>query len=259
MEFNFLELVERPHDYKKGDSCEYLEPNVKENTMFMKNGEVIGFYLKKLPPEVCKIADFCNKELLSDRVPKTEMSRSDVIQRKYIDGGGVKQFSTILGSVPPCAFKRRPYPSASSVHGVASASYFIKAMMLLSAKCEEIIKEIAPSIYEKQVALIEENVKKEFRFGKLFTSSISNFNIAANFHTDNANIKGCVNVIVTKRKDSMGGSTFVPDYGAVMGSEDNSLLVYPAWQNMHAVTPIIQKREGGYRNSLVFYPLKGFK
>jgi hypothetical protein len=28
---------------------------------------------------------------------------------------------------------------------------------------------------------------------------------------------------------------------------------------MHGVTPIIPTFEGGYRNSLVFYPLKAFK
>lgn len=41
-------------------------------------------------------------------------------------------------------------------------------------------------------------------------------------------------------------------------SADNSMLVYPAWRNVHGVTPIVPTREGGYRNSLVFYSLKAF-
>ena len=44
-----------------------------------------------------------------------------------------------------------------------------------------------------------------------------------------------------------------------MDSSDNSMLVYPAWRNVHGVTPIVATKEGGYRNSLVFYPLKAFK
>jgi hypothetical protein len=44
-----------------------------------------------------------------------------------------------------------------------------------------------------------------------------------------------------------------------MDSSDNSMLVYPAWRNVHGVTPIVPTHEGGYRNSLVFYPLKAFK
>jgi len=36
------------------------------------------------------------------------------------------------------------------------------------------------------------------------------------------------------------------------------MLVYPAWRNVHGVTPITATHDGGYRNSLVFYPLKAF-
>lgn len=35
-----------------------------------------------------------------------------------------------------------------------------------------------------------------------------------------------------------------------------AILVYPAWMSLHGVTPIKLHKEGGYRNSLVFYPLK---
>jgi len=51
----------------------------------------------------------------------------------------------------------------------------------------------------------------------------------------------------------------VPDYGATFEQADNSMLVYPAWRNVHGVTPIIPTSDDGYRNSLIFYPLKAFK
>ena len=66
-------------------------------------------------------------------------------------------------------------------------------------------------------------------------------------------------MIITKKQNAKGGNTTVPDYGATMDSRDNSMLVYPAWKNIHGVTPIIPTFENGYRNSLVFYPLKAFK
>ena len=83
--------------------------------------------------------------------------------------------------------------------------------------------------------------------------------IPAPFHIDNANLKNCVNVIITKRLNSKGGNLHVPDYNATFDSCNNSMLVYPAWKNIHGVTPIIPTHEGGYRNSLIFYPLKAFK
>jgi hypothetical protein len=117
---------------------------------------------------------------------------------------------------------------------------------------------LTPNIYEKQLQIIEEKVPSKWRFGRLFTSSISNFNIAAPYHRDAANLQGCVNVIIAKRSHAKGGNTTIPDYSATVDSADNSLLVYPAWRNVHGVTPIVPLREGGYRNSLVFYPLKAF-
>ena len=105
----------------------------------------------------------------------------------------------------------------------------------------------------------ENNIPKKWRFCDLFTSSISNFNIPAPFHRDAGNLEGCVNVIIAKKKNATGGNTTVPDYAATMDSSDNSMLVYPAWRNVHGVTPIFPTHEGGYRNSLVFYPLKAFK
>lgn len=199
--------------------------------------------------------DIANAELLTDRVPKSEMRRSSGLRDKEAE---VRQYSTIIGSCPPKPHMKRPYPAISSVHQVKSASTFVKAMLLACKEAEDKINELTPSIFEKQLQIITEKVPPQFRFGRLFTSSISNFNISAPFHRDAGNLEGCVNVIIAKKAHARGGNTTVPDYGATMDSSDNSMLVYPAWRNVHGVTPIIPLREDGYRNSLVFYPLKAF-
>ena len=126
-----------------------------------------------------------------------------------------------------------------------------------STESEQLIKEILPEQYQQQVKLFD-NVPDQWRFGNLFTSSISNYNISAPFHRDAGNIVGAVNVIICKKLNSRGGDLHIPDYNATIGQQDNSILVYPAWKNMHGVTPIIPTHEGGYRNSLIFYPLKAF-
>jgi len=200
--------------------------------------------------------EIANKELRSKNVPKSEMKRSSGLRSKENE---VLQYSTIIGSVPPKPHMRRVYPTISSVHNVPSAKTFIKAMLLACRESENLIKKLTPEIYDKQIKLIEENVPKKWRFGKMFTSSISNYNISAPFHKDSGNIKGCVNVIIAKKENATGGNTTVPDYGATMDSCDNSMLVYPAWRNVHGVTPIKPFKKEGYRNSLVFYPLKAFK
>lgn len=260
-----VDLIPIEHNRKIGESCEYIEPNVTEDCIFYVDGEPIGFYLTKMPEKMCKLADLANAEFRSDRVPKTVMSRATVATKEAYDlmktdktgKQRVDQYSTILGGIPPKAQFKRPYPNLSSVHGVKTAQTFIKAMLMLAKESEQLIKEILPNQYEQQVKLFDQ-VPEKWRFANLFTSSISNFNISAPFHRDTGNIVGAVNVIICKKFNSKGGDLHVPDYNATIGQQDNSILVYPAWRNVHGVTPIIPTFEGGYRNSLIFYPLKAF-
>lgn len=257
-----IELKKIEHNVKIGDLCEYIEPNVIEDCIFYEDGVPVGFYLSKMPEKMCKLANLADKELRSKNVPKMMMTRlrPDGVDEKGVNKykNKVAQYSTILGSIPPKPHMRRPYPTRSSVHSKKTAQTFIKAMLLLAIESEKLIKDILPDQYKKQVELFKD-VPKEWRFANIFTSSISNYNIPAPFHRDTGNIKGAVNVIITKRLNSTGGNLNVPDYGATIDQCDNSILVYPAWRNVHGVTPIIPTHEGGYRNSLVFYPLKAFK
>jgi hypothetical protein len=254
-----VDLIKIEHNVKIGDVCGHINPNVTEDTLFYDNNELIGFYIKdisKYSIKASKLADLADNELRSKNVPKSTMKRSSGFTNPENE---VLQYSTILGSVPPKPHMRRPYATISSVHNVKSAQVFIKAMLMLCKESEQIINQIAPNIYKRQKEIIANNIPEKYRFSDLFTSSISNYNIPAAFHKDNGNLQGCVNVIIAKKQNATGGNTTVPDYGATVDSCNNSMLVYPAWRNVHGVTPIVPTHEGGYRNSLVFYPLKAFK
>lgn len=251
-----IDLIKQPHDVQIGQECPYIEPNITEDSIFYEDGVAVGFYIKQMPEKMCKLANLANAELRTKSVPKSEMKRSSGLTSQD-KSKEVLQYSTIIGSIPPKPHMKRPYASISSVHQVKTAQNFIKAMLMLAKESEQLIKQIMPEQYEKQLELFKA-VPDQWKFANLFTSSISNYNIPAPFHRDAGNIVGAVNVIITKRLNSKGGNLHVPDYGATMDSADNSILVYPAWKNVHGVTPIIPTHEGGYRNSLVFYPLKAF-
>lgn len=257
-----IDLKQVQHNVKIGDLCEYKDANVIDDCIFYADGQPIGFYISKLPEKAAKLADLANHELRSKNVPKTVMTRQ-IPDGKNPDGtykyrNEVEQYSTIIGSVPPKPHMKRAYPNISSVHSVKTAQTFIKAMLMLVKESEQIVADILPEQYAKQIELFKD-VPDKWKFGKLFTSSISNFNISAPFHRDTGNIQNTINVIICKRLNSKGGDLHVPDYDATIGQQDNSILVYPAWRNVHGVTPIIPTHPGGYRNSLVFYPLKAFK
>ena len=244
-----IELQQVEHNVKANDTCPYYEANVTEDCIFMSEGKPIGFYIKdvdKYNKQLTKLLIVANTEFRSNRVPKSVMQRTS----------GVKQYSTILGGIIP-RYSRRD-ATTSSVHRSETAKTFIKAMLGCVKIGEQLIKEITPEIYEKQQEIFKD-VDDNYKLGTMYTSSISNFNIPANFHTDTGNLRDTVNIIYTKRLNSTGGSLHVPDYNATIEQADNSMLVYPAWRNMHGVTPINQLASNGYRNSLVFYPLKYFK
>tara|TARA_R100000781_G_scaffold103949_1_gene67637 strand:+ start:839 stop:1594 length:756 start_codon:yes stop_codon:yes gene_type:complete len=246
-----IKLKKVEHNVKVNDKCPYYEPNVKEDCLLEDDGQIIGFYIKDVAEyseKLSKLLAVANNEFRSDNVPKSTMTRAN----------GVEQYSTIIGSIAPKAVMQRPYPNISSVHRDKKAQIFIKAMLGCCLEAENVLKELTPHLHESQVKLFED-VKTQWRFGNLFTSSISNYNISAPFHRDTGNIEGTVNIILTKRNNAKGGCLNVPDYNATFEQADNSMLVYPAWRNIHGVTPIKQIIENGYRNSLIFYPLKAFK
>ena len=251
-----IDLKKVDHKVKVGQKCEYIEPNITEDCILYEDDNPIGFFIKQIDGKLLQYIEIANKEFRSKNVPKSTMKRSSGFKSGENE---VLQYSTIIGSIPPKPHMRRPYPTISSVHQVKTAKTFIKAMILACKEAEKVVKKIMPIQYELQKKCIEESVPKEFIFGNLFTSSISNFNIPAPFHIDDANLKNCVNIIITKRLNSKGGNLHVPDYNATFDSCNNSMLVYPAWKNIHGVTPIIPTHDGGYRNSLIFYPLKAFK
>lgn len=262
-----LQLNKVDHERKIGSRCEYIEPNVKESCYLYDGDELIGVYItdvRRAYPKLAQVMAIANNEFLSDRVPKTLLERADVM-RKVKEGMtrseakkvGTIQYSTIIGSIPPKPLMRRAYPNRSSVHAVDSAQTFIKAMLIAAKEVKGLMGELMPEALKSQLEAVSE-VDDKWRFGDLFTSSISNFNIAAPFHRDTANIKQTLNAIYTHRHNSNGGCLYVPDYDACFEMPDGSLLLYPAWRNVHAVTPIEPTHDGGYRNSLVFYALSGF-
>lgn len=262
------DLVKVEHGRKAGEKCEYIKPNVTESCLLKDGGELIGAYIKDasaLSPKLANLMDIANNEFLSDRVPKSLLKRSDIMQIakqhniSYAEAmkKGTAQYSTIIGSVPKKPHMRRTYHNRSGVHAVKTAQTFVKAMLMAANELEDAMCRILPEAVKTHCEAVS-GVDEKWRFGNLFTSSISNFNISAPFHRDRANIKGTLNAIYTKRHNSEGGCLYVPDYDACFAQPAGSLLIYPAWRNLHGVTPIIQTHDGGYRNSLVFYALSGF-
>jgi hypothetical protein len=233
-----------------------MEPNVYEDSLFLLDNKPIGFYIKRIPEDMKKYMKIAKHEFRSKRVPKARMNRGTKKMALAKGEEWVEQLSTVLGAIPPKPHFRRPYISMSSTHAVESAQNFIKAMYLTAVSSEDLIRAIIPEQYKIQKEAIEANIDKRYRFTNLFTSSISNYNISAPYHTDKANLVNTGNIIINERVDANGGNLHIPDYGCVIDACNDSLTYYPAYKSMHGVTPIHTTSNVGRRNSFVFYAVK---
>lgn len=239
-----------------GDACPTITPNVTESCILADpDGSIVGVFLQDLPPDIQNLVNIADRECRSKRVPKSLMKRSSGLH----DGSAeVLQYSAILGSIPPKPHMRRSYATRSSIHSQASAKTFVRAMNAAGELAFRYCTKVIPTVTQEHTAKVNDRIPLKWRFADHFSSTISNCNIAAPIHRDNANVKGAINIIITKRRNSTGGNLHVPDYDATFDMTDNSLLVYPAWRNSHGVTPIIETHPGGYRNSHVWYALDSF-
>ena len=262
MKLPVVKLSPTEHSFKVSDKCPKVSPNVFESCVLVDtDGTPVGLFLKDLPQELGNLVNIADSELRSERVPKSRMDRKVPLghdskgKKKYQI---ISQYSTILGSVPPKPHMRRVWGGRSQVHLKKSASVFVKAMLKAGKLAMGLVEDYIPNVYEKHIEVISNRLPEKWRFTPYCSSTISNCNIAAPIHRDNANVKGAVNLIITKRQNSKGGNLYVPDYGACFDQSNNSLLVYPAWRNSHGVTPIEPTHQGGYRNSHVWYALDSF-
>jgi hypothetical protein len=262
MTYPLLTLEPVKHQLKIGDPCPNLAPNITESCLLADtSGTILGLFIKEPPDTLRKLMDIADHELRSDRVPKDGMDRRTPLppgpdgKRRMTR---ITQYAALLGSVAPKPLMRRHYANRARTHAAPSAATFVKAMNAAGLTAFDICKSIAPTLMASHQKIVHERVPDQWRFAKNFSSTISNCNIAAAIHQDNANVKGAINIIITKRRNSTGGNLHVPDYNATFDQADNSMLVYPAWRNMHGVTPIIPTHPGGYRNSHVWYALDSF-
>ncbi len=239
-----------------GEFPKSCDANVTEDTIFFEDGVPVGFYLTRLRSEVLPILNKMNSEFMSSRVPKTKMARGTLrqaIQRKQ--PRRVRQYSTIIGAIPAKPHFKRYTSRVSAVHRETKAREFCRQGMMLAKATEIEYSKYLPELFSAQKSGVTETVPNRLRLTDLFTSSISNANISAPFHQDNGNIRGSVNAIYTRKNRCEGGFLTIPEYRVVVETSNNSLLMYPAWRNVHGVTPIISTGYGGYRNSFVFYSL----
>jgi len=171
--------------------------------------------------------------------------------------GGLKTTSRVFGYQPRMVL-RRDFCSATSLQ--SKEPDVAQAVEKIAHAVKAVYQETFPDIYAAHQEMSEQKIRPELLIkGTPFTSGIINKNNPLKYHFDAGNFKGVCSCMVAFKKDVAGGYLACPEYHMGFEIADKSLLIFDGQSILHGVTPIIPTHDGGYRNSLIFYPLNAFK
>ena len=94
MTLNSLTLNPIKRTLSIGDEVGNIEPNISDDCILVDpDGSHVGLFIKKLPADLQNLVNIADTEILTKRVPKSEMRRSSGLHNEE---GEVKQYSTSL-------------------------------------------------------------------------------------------------------------------------------------------------------------------
>jgi hypothetical protein len=215
---------------------------INEDTLFTKNGEVVGLYIKI-------------DENLSKGI------RLASINTKYVKTyrtSALPTQSSVFGSLPR-AVLRNDYCrfSAQSKNEKQNTNILFNFLPHLT----EIYKTYLPKQYEHDLSTIKENVNTDYVIADTapFTTANINVNHAIKYHKDTGNFRGNLSNVIILRDGIIGGELVFPEYGFALAQEDSYLSIFDGQGEIHGVMPISKTKENPYRASIVYYTLENMK
>lgn len=152
------------------------------------------------------------------------------------------------------------YRSYCGVTGLFSENK--KAFFSLCAFAEvasDFLKEHFPDAHDHALRFLKSEISPDWVLpNSVFTGGIANKNNPITYHTDSANVKGSLAVMLSLRERSArGGWLCFPGANLRLKMADSTLIAFPNTDWFHGVTPI--DPDGGDRYSAVWYTNKKFK
>jgi hypothetical protein len=215
---------------------------INENTIFYKNGNPVGLYIKIEN-------NFINEV------------RKAVLLTKYAKGSrtrGIPTQSSVFGSLPRIA-RRNDFCrfSAQTKSEKLNAQRLFSFMPILT----DIYKQYLPEQYERDLNVINENVSSDYMLkeNQPFTTANINVNHAIKYHKDTGNFRGNLSNVLILKSGIIGGELVFPEYGFALAQNDKYLAIFDGQNEIHGVMPIMKVSEKPYRASIVYYTLENMK
>lgn len=215
---------------------------ISEDTLFTKNGQPVGLYIKIPTEQLGAIRRAC----LSTKYVKT------------FRVSGLPTQSSVFGSLPRVALRNdfcRFSQQTQKERGNANAMFGFMSHLA------DIYKQHLPNHHKRDMDLIASSVNEEYLVNKNapFTTANINVNHAIKYHRDSGNFKGNLSNVLILRDGILGGQLVFPEYGFALSQEDGYLAIFDGQAEIHGVMPISKTKEDYYRASIVYYTLENMK
>lgn len=215
---------------------------INENTIFYKNGNPVGLYIKIENNFINEV----RKAVVLTKYAKSSRTR------------GIPTQSSVFGSLPRIA-RRNDFCrfSAQTKSEKLNAQRLFTFMPILT----EIYKKYLPEQYERDLKVINENVSSDYMLkeNQPFTTANINVNHAIKYHKDTGNFRGNLSNVLILKSGIIGGELVFPEYGFALAQDDKYLAIFDGQNEIHGVMPIMKVSEKPYRASIVYYTLENMK
>ena len=241
--FELVKIKECNELIKQTPKREDYTTLINTDTLFTKNGKVVGIYLKINHPLINEI----RKASLETKYVKT-----------YRTHKALPTQSSVFGALPRIAV-RNDYCrfSTQTKNEKKNTQRLFTFMQVLT----NIYKEHLPEQYEHDAKVIKENVNQDYllKENKPFATANINVNHAIKYHRDTGNFRGNLSNVLILKDGIIGGELVFPEYGFALAQEDSYLSIFDGQGEIHGVMPISKTKENPYRASVVYYTLENMK
>ena len=173
-------------------------------------------------------------------------------KRGFVRMSGIRAANEYFGTTPPEAPKKR-YACRDGRLYVKHPEYR-KMIDEISVVAWRKFQQEFPAQATQHEQIVRNAIHPDWLIaGTPFTSGIVNDRSALPFHKDAGNLLGTWSMMLSLRAHTDGGGLQIPELGINLGIPDHSLTIFEGQRFWHGVTPLVYRKRGAYRFTLVWY------
>lgn len=173
-------------------------------------------------------------------------------KRGFVRMSGIRAANEYFGTTPPEPPKKRYACRDGRLY--SKHPEYRKMIDEISVVAWDKFRREFPAQAAEHASIVREAIHPEWLIaGTPFTSGIVNDRSALPFHKDAGNLLGTWSMMLCLRSHVDGGGLQIPELDINLGIPNHSLTIFEGQRFWHGVTPLIYRKTGAYRFTLVWY------